>query len=79
MIIEMEISSVLHKKIPSSDKNLDSDKWAVPEGTGVTAILEMLNLTEVHTILILNGHQGNKTSILKEGDLLKVYPAASGG
>ena len=79
MIIEMEISSVLHKKIPISDKNLDSDKWEVPEGTGTTAILEMLNLTDIHTILILNGRQGNKNSILKEGDLLKVYPAAGGG
>jgi sulfur carrier protein ThiS len=75
----MEISSILHKKIPPSDKNLNSDKWDIPEGTSVTGILEMLNLTEVYTILVLNGRQGNKSSILKEGDLLKIFPAASGG
>ena len=79
MVIEIEISPVLHKKISPSDKNLSHDKWDVPEGTSMNGILEMLNLSGVHTVLVLNGAQGNKSSILKDGDLLKIYPAAGGG
>lgn len=79
MMIKMEISSILHEKIPNSRKNLARDHWDLPEGINVQLVLEMLNLTEVHTILVLNGRQGDRHSTLNEGDILKNFFAVTGG
>ncbi len=79
MMIELQVASVLRQKVPPSDKNLGGDKWEVPEETGVADVLEMLNLTDLPAILILNGHQVNKGMTLKEGDVLKIFSAVSGG
>ena len=79
MMIEIKIASALHGKIPHSDKNPGGDKWDLPEETEVAHVLEMLNLTELPAILILNGHQTTKTTLLKEGDVLKIISAVSGG
>ncbi len=54
MMIEIKVSSVLHGKVPPSDKNLNGDKWEVPDETEVADVLEMLNLTGIPAILILN-------------------------
>ena len=79
MMIEIKVSSVLHGKVPPSDKNLNGDKWEIPDETEVADVLEMLNLTGIPAILILNGRQTNKESFLKEGDSLKIFSAVSGG
>ena len=79
MMIEIKIASALHGKIPHSDKNPGGDNWDVPEETGVADILEMLNLTDLPAILILNGRQTTKTTPLKDGDVLKIFSAVSGG
>ena len=79
MMIELQVASVLRQKVPPSDKNLGGDKWEVPEETSVAGVLEMLNLTNIPAILVLNGRQGNKDTILKENDVLKIFAAVSGG
>ena len=79
MMIEIQVPSLLHEKIPPSDKNLGGDKWEVPEETSVADVLEMLNLTNVAIITILNGRQERKGAILQEGDVLKIFSAVSGG
>lgn len=79
MMIEIQVPSLLHEKVPPTDKNLRGDKWEVPEKTTVADVLEMLNLTNLAIITILNGRQEKKGAILKEGDVLKIFSAVSGG
>lgn len=79
MMIEIQIPSLLHEKVPPTEKNLYGDKWEVPEETTVADVLEMLNLTNTAIITILNGRQENKGAVLKEGDELKIFSAVSGG
>jgi len=79
MMIEIQIASILHRHVSPCDKNPGGDKWEVPEGSSVAEVLEVLNLANAHTILILNGRQGNKDSNLKAGDVLKIFSAVSGG
>ena len=78
MLIQIEISSALQITIPISGKNL-IDEWDVCEGARVEEILEMLNLTQVQTLLTINGRVVNDESILKAGDTLKIFPLISGG
>ncbi len=85
MIIELQVASGLRQKVSftdkslGGDKNLGCDKWEIPEATNVAGVLRMLNLTNIPTILVLNDHQENKTTILKENDVLKIFSAVSGG
>ena len=79
MQVEIRIATILRNKISSFDKNLIKDKWDLPEGIKVSEILQMLNLTNSFTILAVNDHQVNKETILRDGDVLKVFSAVSGG
>ncbi len=79
MQIELRIASILHNKVPSSEKNLAEDKWELLEGTRVADMLQKLNLTNSPTILVINNRQVNKETILKEGDVFRVFSAISGG
>ena len=79
MIIEIQVPSLLHGKVPPTDKNLRGDKWEVPEETTVADVLEMLNLANLAIITIRNGCQETKGAVLKEGDVLKIFSAVSGG
>ena len=79
MMIEIQVPSLLHGKIPPTDKNLRADKWEVPEKTTIADVLEMLSLANLAIITILNGRQEQKGAILKEGDVLKIFSAVSGG
>ncbi len=85
MIIELQVASGLHQKVSFTDKslgdgkNLGGDKWEIPETTSVAGVLKMLNLTDIPAILVLNDHQENKTTVLKENDVLKIFSAVSGG
>lgn len=85
MIIELQVASGLRQKVSFTDKslgdgkNLGGDKWEIPEATSVASVLRMLNLTNIPTILVLNDHQENKKTILKENDVLKIFSAVSGG
>jgi sulfur carrier protein ThiS len=79
MLIEIEISSALHDLIPVSGKNLVGDHWEVTAGTHPIDILNWLGLTGVPTILILNREVVTEKTILKEGDILRIFPLVSGG
>jgi sulfur carrier protein ThiS len=79
MQVEIRIANILRNKTSSFDKNLVKDKWDLPEGTKVFEILQMLNLTNSFTILVVNDRQVNKETILRDGDVLKVFSAVSGG
>lgn len=79
MMIEIQVASILHKKVPQSDKDLGGDMWDLPEETSVAGVLEMMKLANLPVILILNDSQGDKDTILKEDDVLKIFSAVSGG
>jgi sulfur carrier protein ThiS len=79
MLIKIEISSALPITIPVSGKNLKRDHWDVDEDTRVEEILDTLNISEIPTLLIINGHVVSEDRILKEGDTLKIFPLVSGG
>ncbi len=79
MLIQIEISSALPLTIPVSGKNLTRDQWDVDEDTRIDEMLDILNLTNIPTLLILNGDVVSEDSILEEGDTLKIFPVVSGG
>lgn len=79
MLIKIEISSVLQPLIPVSGKNLSRDQWEVPEGTHTENILDLLSLTHIPTMLILNKGVVNEKAFLREGDTLRIFPLVSGG
>ena len=79
MNIELHISTILHEKLPDLDKNPVADKWDLSNGTNIRNILEMLNLSEIPVILMLNGRQGSENDILREGDILKIFGVLAGG
>jgi sulfur carrier protein ThiS len=79
MMIELQVSAALQQKVPPSEKDPGGDQRDVPEGTNVSGVLDMLGLSDEATILVVNGRQENKNRTLKEGDVLTIYPAISGG
>jgi sulfur carrier protein ThiS len=79
MRVEIHISSVLYRKIPGMIKLPDNHTWELPDGTRIGDVLEMLGLTPIPTILMLNKSQGNRDSRLKDGDILKIFSVISGG
>jgi sulfur carrier protein ThiS len=80
MIIEAKIFSSLRHYLPTSERLLDGEKWDIKEGSTVAQVLIMLNLpgNEIKTILI-NGRKANMETVLKEGDVLAVFPIIMGG
>jgi len=80
MIIEAKIFSSLRHYLPISERLLGGGKWDIPEGSTVAQVLIMLNLpgNEIKTILI-NGRKANMETVLKEGDVLAVFPIIMGG
>lgn len=79
MIIEIKIPSIFHRDIPHSNTNLDGDKWEIPEGSTVAQVLKILNLSEEGKVFLINSRQGDKERVLKEGDVLAIFPPIAGG
>lgn len=79
MKIELRVSSILKNKVPSSKINLAEDKWELSEGTSVADILQVLNLPNSTTILVVNNRQVDKEAILRNGDVFQVFSTISGG
>jgi molybdopterin converting factor small subunit len=80
MIIEVKLFSSLLHYIPDSERRLDRYRWDVPDGATVEQVLEMLNLPEEEaTVLLINGRNVKRENVLKEGDVLHVFPPMAGG
>jgi sulfur carrier protein ThiS len=79
MRVEIHISSVLYRKMPGMINLPDNHIWELPDGTRIGGVLEMLGLAQLPTVLMLNKCQGNRDSILKDGDILKIFSVISGG
>jgi len=80
VIIEVNVFSSLRHYLPDSENRLDGNKWEVREGSRVDQILKMLNIPdeEAHIVLV-NGRKAGKETVLKQGDLLHVFPLMAGG
>ena len=80
MIIEAKIFSSLRHYLPMSERLLGGEKWDIPEGSTVAQVLILFNLpaNEIRTILI-NGRKTDMETVLKEGDILAVFPMMMGG
>ncbi len=80
MIIEVKVFSSLCHYIPNSERRVDRDKWEVEDGASVEQVLKMLDLTDEEVrVLLINGRNAKKESILQEGDVLHVFPPMAGG
>ena len=81
MIIEIKIfSSLLHRYVPDSERQLDRDKLDIKEGTTVGQVLDMLNIPEKEAaVLLINGQSVGRDRFLKEGDVFAVFPILAGG
>jgi len=80
MIIEVKIFSSLRHYVSSSDNHLEGDKWRISDNATVAQALEMLNLPEQEArVLLINGRSADRERVLKEGDVLHVFPAICGG
>ena len=52
----------------------------MPEGATVRQVLEMLNIPEKETkMLLINGRHADKERVLDEGDVFHVFPIMAGG
>ena len=79
MIIEIKIPSLFRGDIPKANTNLGGDKWEIPEGSTVAQVLKILNLSEEGKVFLINSRQANKQRVLKEGDVLAIFPPIAGG
>jgi sulfur carrier protein ThiS len=80
MIIEVKLYLSLLRYVPQSERRLEGNKWKVPEASTVGQVLEMLNLPEEETkILLINGRYAYKGRVLNDGDVLQVVPPLAGG
>ncbi len=79
MLIKIEISSALQSLVAAPGKNLSGDQWEVSEGSPAGVVLDLLGLSRVSTMLIINKTAATENTFLKEGDTLKIFPLVSGG
>jgi molybdopterin synthase sulfur carrier subunit len=80
MLIEVKLLSVLRQNLPSSSNLVEGDKLSIPEESTVAHVLEILNIPENESkVLLINGSHGKRESVLNEGDILSVFPPLAGG
>ena len=71
----MEIEVKLISTFTIYEKNLENGKAVVPEGASVLNLAMRINLpVDKLGILIINGRQGKKEDILKDGDSVVFLP-----
>jgi len=79
MEIEVKLFATLRDYLPKGSSRF-SCKMEVDGHTQVHDILERLQLPdEIPKIILVNGIHGKKDQILKEGDVLSIFPPVAGG
>jgi molybdopterin converting factor small subunit len=79
MEIEVKLFATLRDYLPQ-ESNRFSCKMEVDEGTRVQDVLTRLKIPgEMPKIILVNGIHGKKEQVLKEGDVLSVFPPVAGG
>ncbi len=79
MEIEVKLFATLRDYLPQGSGRF-SCKLDIEEKTRVEDILTRLKIPEeMPKIILINGIHGKKDQLLKEGDVLSVFPPVAGG
>lgn len=79
MEIEVKLFATLRDYLPKGSSRF-SCKMEIDGQTRVEEILTKLNIPEeIPKIILINGIHGKKDQILKEGDVLSIFPPVAGG
>jgi len=79
MQIEVKLFATLRDYLPKGSGRF-SCKMEVDDQTQVRDILTRLNIPEeMPKIILVNGVHGKKEQVLKEGDVLSIFPPVAGG
>jgi sulfur carrier protein len=79
MEIEVKLFATLRDFLPEGSSRF-SCKMEIEEKTRVQDILSKLKIPEeMPKIILVNGIHGKKDQVLKEGDVLSVFPPVAGG
>jgi sulfur carrier protein len=79
MEIEVKLFATLRDYLPKGSGRF-SCKMEVDRSTRVQDILSRLKIPEeIPKIILINGVHGKKEQLLKEGDVLSVFPPVAGG
>lgn len=80
MHITVHIYSYLRQYLPLSEKANLKKEWDLPEGATVQQSLERLKLPEeVRVLVLVNSNSVDKSTVLKEGDVVHILPLMGGG
>jgi sulfur carrier protein len=79
MEIEVKLFATLRDYLPKGSGRF-SCKMEIGEQTRIQEILARLNIPEeIPKIILINGIHGKKEQVLKEGDVLSIFPPVAGG
>lgn len=79
MEIEVKLFATLRDYLPKGSERF-SCKMEIEGHTRIQDILVRLNIPEeMPKIILVNGVHGKKEQILREGDVLSVFPPVAGG
>jgi len=76
--VEVKLFANLNKLLPSKSKN--GTVVIVRRGAVVDELLAKLKIpSDMTNVIMINGIQKDKSTILNEGDIVSVYPPIAGG
>jgi sulfur carrier protein len=79
MEIEVKLFATLRDYLPKGSGRF-SCKLEIDGSTRVQDILDRLHIPgEMPKIILINGIHGKKEQVLKEGDVLSIFPPVAGG
>src|SRR4030043_1061050 len=79
MEIEVKLFATLRDYLPKGSGRF-SCRMEIDGHTRVQEILTKLNIPEeIPKIILINGVHGKKEQVLKEGDVLSIFPPVAGG
>jgi len=79
MEIEVKLFATLRNYLPKGSSRF-SCKMGIDGSTRIQDILLRLKIPEqIPKIILINGVHGKKEQILKEGDVMSVFPPVAGG
>ncbi|MDI6762027.1 MAG: MoaD/ThiS family protein [Thermodesulfobacteriota bacterium] len=79
MEIEVKLFATLRDYLPKGSGRF-SCRMEIDGQTRVEKILTRLNIPEeMPKIILINGVHGKKDQVLKEGDVLSIFPPVAGG
>ena len=79
MEIEVKLFATLRDYLPEGSSRF-SCKMEIDRHTRIQDILSMLKIPDdLPKIILVNGIHGKKDQVLKEGDVLSVFPPVAGG